>query len=357
MDKLVGLKMIPQYTTLSECYLTQNNRVLKYTYKTKKLEKVCMASNSKSFIKERLLRNRLYRNYISNNFGINHLCVLKNRHMIMLYDELYYYDLSSNNNKAQRINIYNRLGVAPPLKNGIAIHEKSDCFYFGEYINGDKENVRVVRISKDGSEITVVYTFKAGDIQHIHSVFYDNFRNRLWITTGDSDSECGIYYTDDEFESLIKLGGGDQTWRAVTVIPCENEIIWGMDAGKDATKDAINKIYHYNFLTNKKTEEAVIGNPAYHAAISILGDIYLGINFEPGRKQATKEEAAIWKYTTKKENKWSKIRSFSYANKAVNGCSLYGYVYLPIGIGPPGELLYSVLNCVEREFATYLITE
>jgi hypothetical protein len=358
IDKIIGKKMIPHFSTTEECYLSQNNLIIKYNYKTGKKSKVCRIGNAnlgfKGVVKEKILRNSLYRNYISSDFGINHVCVMNSSFLIAIYDRLYTFDLDNEFGVASHVEEFKKLNATPPLKSGIAAHEKSECFYFGEYINGKKEAVRIFRIKNRGTEIEVAYEFPLGDIQHVHGIFYDTYRNRLWVTTGDKDNECGIFFSDDEFTTLEKLGGGDQSWRAVSVIPTATDLFWGMDAGKDAPSSAINKIYKYNFDKSERTEEAIIGNPAYHSIISECGNIYLGVNFEPDRKQDTPEKSAIWRYNID-NSLWERQIEFSYKLGNLNGCSKYGYVFLSNGISPKNKLLYSVMNTTERKFATYLL--
>ena len=59
MDKMIGRRMIPQFSTLNECYLTQNNLVLKYNYSSEKISKVCSIGARGSglvyFIKEKIV--------------------------------------------------------------------------------------------------------------------------------------------------------------------------------------------------------------------------------------------------------------------------------------------------------------
>lgn len=359
MDRILGKRMIPQFSTREHCYLSQNNLVLKYSYTDQTFEKVCsVVIDGKSlshFVKENILRNYLYRNFLSNDFGLHHVCVMPSSHLIALYGGLYRFDLSDEFRPAQRVVEYDRLGFDSPLKSGIAVHEKTGNFYFGEYINGKKRNIRICRVSNRGKNVDIVYDFPKNSMQHIHGIFYDRFRNRLWITSGDRDHECVIHYTDNEFETLKELGGGDQSWRAVSVIPTENHLVWGSDAGKDAPVDAINKVYTYDLKTGQRSEVAVIGNPAYHSARSSSGKIYLGVNFESGRKQDTPEEAALWRGDSNSLESWNAIRSFPFTPGKVHSCSKYGYVYLPSGEVPDNYLVYAALNVSNRQFASYIV--
>ena len=108
---------------------------------------------------------------------------------------------------------------------------KSGNVYFGEYFqNVEKTEVHVYG-SKDGCRTwQVVYTFPAGNINHIHGLFYDPYTDRIWITTGDRDNECIIGWTDDEFKTLHELYRGGQEYRNCQLFFYPNHIIYATDS-------------------------------------------------------------------------------------------------------------------------------
>jgi hypothetical protein len=353
--RLIAKNVVPHLSNLKWCLFSFNNQILKYIYDEERFEKLTYispeGSKLKEFVKEKILRNYFYKRFISRAFGINHISANKN-FVIALYSGLYYHRLDEPYRKAKRCEKYDNIRVSGPLFQGIAVHEQSQHFYFGEYICSKKSEIKIVRISKDLQEVDVVYRFKDHPIQHVHGVFYDQFLNRLWVTTGDNNEECGIFYTDDEFLTVHKLGGGDQSWRAVSLIPMEDRLVWGSDAGKDARKEDVNMIYSYRYSTGEKTADVCIGNPAYHSIIDEYDNIYIGVNYEPGRKQDTKEKMAIWRYDG---HRWTKLQDFKYLKGRVQGSSRYGYIYFPKGVAPYNHVPFLVLNSAELSFATYML--
>ncbi len=105
-------------------------------------------------------------------------------------------------------------------------------------------------------------------------------------------------------------------------------------------------------MTKQKNAEVCIGNPAYHSIIDEQNNVYIGVNFEPGRKQATEEEASIWMYDGLE---WKKIGKYKYKAGNVRGCSKYAYVYFPKGEAPYGKVPYLVLNSEGQDFTTYIL--
>jgi len=116
--------------------------------------------------------------------------------------------------------------------------------YFGEYfLNGrfwekEREEVHIYRSEDNGRSWSSCYTFPKNVIRHIHGIFYDPFTDRLWVTTGDRDSECMIASTTDGFKTLEILKSGSQRYRAVTLLFYKDHIIYGTD-----TEHETNYIY------------------------------------------------------------------------------------------------------------------
>ena len=153
---------------------------------------------------------------------------------------------------------------------------------------------------------------------------YDRFRNRLWICTGDHDHESAFYYTDDEFSTVHRFAGGDQSWRAIALLFDESGMEWGMDAGKDAPADAVNRIYRFEFATGQRRELAVIGNPAYAACEFIDGTAVMQTTFD---------------------RVWRKAFSAPYRLQPGEGRGLYGMLLMPGGVQPVGQVLFTPTHC------------
>ena len=106
----------------------------------------------------------------------------------------------------------------------------SGNIYFGEYFqNLDKQAVNIF-CSKDNAQTwSVAYTFQAGNINHIHGLFFDKYTNRIWVATGDRENECIIGYTEDEFKSFVEVFRGGQEYRTCQLFFYKNFIVFGTD--------------------------------------------------------------------------------------------------------------------------------
>ena len=99
---------------------------------------------------------------------------------------------------------------------------------YGEYFsNNGFEDVRIwQRI--DGVWKTA-YTFRAGLIYHIHSLVADYKNSCLYVLTGDSDEESGIWKMCDNFQSIQRILGGSQQYRSCVAFPYNNCLLYATD--------------------------------------------------------------------------------------------------------------------------------
>lgn len=136
----------------------------------------------------------------------------------------------------------------------------SDRVYFGEYFNNpDRKSVHVYG-SEDGEHWSVVHTFPAGSIRHVHNVIEDPYRDGLWILTGDSDNESGLWFTNNNFQTLDCVVRGTQRARAVALIPLEEGLIVPTD-----TPHEQNYVQYCDPETGALTKLAELPNSAFHA--------------------------------------------------------------------------------------------
>ncbi len=340
-----------QYSTKTHCLCSEDHFVYSYVYGTGALERLfqlsCPASSLVGRSKDTLLRSPLIR-ALRRNIGIFNVIEIPTGTIIAVYDNIYRYSHSQTSGVAEQTVSLKQFGFFAPLKNGVAVNPENNCVYFGEYQNARPYAVKIMRLYDDGKEAEICYTFPAGKIKHIHSITWDSFRKWLWVATGDSDEEVGLYYTDDDFKTLSYFNGGNQTWRMVSLLPTENALYWGADAGKDATANDINYIFRWNFDKDCRKQLCCIGNPAYYSVFLDNGGMLIGTTYEPGMKQNTEQEAAIW-YSRGGEE-WNKICSIPYKHLQKTNRTQYATINLPQGVIPHNAVIFTPLNTQQWDF-------
>ncbi len=138
------------------------------------------------------------------------------------------------NRKSVTIEHKYRKGMNNPLKfcrvENISGFE--DCILYGEYFgNAGLEEVNVYsrQISACVEEWKLAYTFSGKEINHIHSIVADSYRNCLWILTGDTDRGSGIWMVKDGFQSVTQLVLGAQQYRACALAVRKNYLLYCTD--------------------------------------------------------------------------------------------------------------------------------
>ncbi|MCB0360960.1 MAG: hypothetical protein KDD44_15030, partial [Bdellovibrionales bacterium] len=103
--------------------------------------------------------------------------------------------------------------------------------YLGEYFqNNEREAVRIYRVPRNSASAEVVFEFAPGEIRHVHGLYRDPADGSIWCLTGDRPSECRILRSTDGCKTFETVGGGDETWRAVSIVFHSRGCLYGMDA-------------------------------------------------------------------------------------------------------------------------------
>lgn len=349
--EVIAQDFYPHHALEEYCLCVRDHYVYKYFYKTQSFEKYFKIPPAKNTLLGKL-KDKFARSYIGRklnvSLGLTHVIELPSKTVLVIYDKVYRYNPKEHSQTgcAEVCFKLESVNAMPPLRNGIGVHPATGECFFSEYSNDPNRAKSIFRIFDDGNRIEQVFQFEASEIKHVHSVTWDKYRQGFWVTTGDSDQQSWFYFTDDNFKTLKQKHGGDQTWRAVSIIPTPEGLIWGMDAGKDASETDINYIFNFNLSTGERKQVQQIDSPAYHALTTQQGEFIINTNYEPGCKQPIPPEAAVWK--SKDGINWRKVHAMSYQpTPRING-SKYAYIYSPLGTVPDDQYLFTATNVRER---------
>ena len=164
----------------------------------------------------------------------------------------------------------------------------SGNLYFGEYFqNMDKQAVHIYCSKDNAQSWQIAYTFEAGNINHIHGVFFDKYTDRIWVATGDRENECIIGYTEDEFTSFKEVFRGGQEYRTCQLFFYKDFIVFGTD-----TQYEQNVIKKFDRQTLEITElQKVQGSVIKGGQV---GDVaFISTTVEPS-KVNTDKYAHLW---------------------------------------------------------------
>lgn len=160
--------------------------------------------------------------------------------------------------------------------------------FFGEYWrNPERQHVDIFGSPDGGQSWQRLYRFPAGQIRHIHGIFYDSFRQGCWVLTGDEDAECKIMFSSDRFNHLEQVFAGSQEFRSVYLFPREQGLITATDTPFQA-----NFIHWLEPESGRhQTVQAVEGSVLYGATAGQY--MVLSTLVEPSKANPSRE-AVIW---------------------------------------------------------------
>lgn len=178
---------------------------------------------------------------------------------------------------------------------------KNNTVYVGEYsLNQNRERVNIWKGVNDGKDWSIVYSFPKNSIKHIHSVQFDKFDNKIWVTTGDENDESRILYSTDEGKTFKAIGEGSQQWRAVSLMFDENNVYWGTDS-----PNIQNYVYKWDRANEETTEIQKIDGPVYYSTELNNGDLVFATTVEYGKGEWD-DAAHVW-VKNKGEKLWESI--------------------------------------------------
>lgn len=268
-------------------------------------------------ILRRLFRIRIF-NYIK----------YKNIEVLVLKKKIIFY---KNLKFVKKINIDRG---SRPLKSGIAII--NDKLYYGDYWSNPKKNsVNLYEVDLINFNKKIFFTFN--NIRHIHCIKEDIFKkNYLIITTGDQDSESGIYRLNLNTKKILTLGYGSQKFRTVSILQKNDKIIYGSD-----DPEGENYIYVIDEKTRFIKSVKKIDGPAYYSAEDKKGYLYIATTIEN-----RKRHKAIIYFSKDCGNSWYKFKKFK---KDIWNSKYFGYgiVEFPYNQHEFNELKYDLFGLEE----------
>lgn len=120
------------------------------------------------------------------------------------------------------------------MRNDGIIRANDSTIFFGEYFgNTDRTDVNIYESRDNGMSWQIAYSFKPGQVRHIHALQKDPYTGKLWVCVGDEDEECMVAWSDDNYKTLVPLGSGSQLWRVCQLVFTEEAVFWGTDTGNE----------------------------------------------------------------------------------------------------------------------------
>lgn len=217
----------------------------------------------------------------------------------------------------------------------------SEEVYFGEYFgNGDREEVNIYK-STNGTEWSKKYVFEAGAIRHVHGLVWDVFKQGIWVLTGDSDQESGLWFTADDFNTLTKFSDQSQRSRAVEMLPmAKDQLLVPMD-----TPMAVNYVNWFNCTDKSFTPVLKVESSIFHI-VRNSGLICLSTVTEPSEINKTEQ---VHLYVSQDGKQWLKLASLDKDFIPVSKQKYFGYAEIFFSHSEDtSEYLYAYARAVKN---------
>lgn len=141
-------------------------------------------------------------------------------------------------------------------------HFIKEGIYYGDYCgNSDKDEINIYRIDKISYHKQVVYTFKKGEVNHIHNILFDSYNNCLWIFSGDFDKSAAIWQVKDDFKQITPILRDNQKYRSCVAFCNNGEIIYATDT--PFQQNSLRKLMYINNKWITKSISDIKGSVIY----------------------------------------------------------------------------------------------
>ncbi len=225
--------------------------------------------------------------------------------------------------QARAVNRVCRIVGSRPL----SLCDDHHALYYGEYRgNPERSSVHVWSSVDQGCTWTPVYVFN--NIRHIHGVFFDPYTEWLWVTTGDTNEESGIWVTKDRFVSVEKVVTGSQQVRAITLLFDQESVFFGSDSPEEK-----NHLYRLDRRTYRIEQLAPVAGSVFFGC-QVGNQFFFSTACEPSKVNRSRQ-VTVW--GAKMGEAWHEIMTFQkdlFPMKAFQ----YGQVMFPAGPGTEGHL-------------------
>jgi hypothetical protein len=239
-------------------------------------------------------------------------------------------------------------GLARPcrvLRSACAIDGKGEI-YFGEYLANDQRGpMRIYRYSPGSKELDVPYFFAAGEIKHIHGIYFDRVTGSLICLTGDKDSECRMIRSFDGFATVETIGEGDETWRAVSILFEDKSMFYGTDA-----EFRSNHIYRIDRETGERKSLGEVNGTVFYS--KQLGDEMFFATTAENAPSQTENVAAIWNVSP--DGECTEIVKF-YKDSLHGTLFMFGTIHFPQANKLADHLYFSLVG-VKEDNRTFRLT-
>jgi hypothetical protein len=176
------------------------------------------------------------------------------------------------------------------LRNDGLLFTQDSAIYLGEYFrNPDHSEVRVFVSRNKGLTWKTAFSFQPGQIRHIHAIQEDPYTNKLWMCTGDLNEESKVFWSENDFKTIIPIGQGNEIWRVCQLVFTEKAVYWGTDTGAKE----LAGIYRWDRETKELVRLKITDGAMFFATKLAKGTLVMSTDRE-GMRNEKDDRTRIW---------------------------------------------------------------
>jgi hypothetical protein len=205
--------------------------------------------------------------------------------------------------------------------------------------------LRFWRSTDSGDNWDLVYALPAGSAKHIHNIVWDQYRQGLWILTGDGEGECALLFTPDEFQTVTELVRGGQIYRACKLFCLPEGLYYGTDSERDK-----NWFIHLDVKSGRIHKIHPLQGSCLHAA-RMAGNYFISTAVEPSKINFYRK-AVLW--SSSDLHNWSKVVEFE-KDWWPGEYFGFGRIILPRVQGECPNVVFSTIAIKTNDLTTFVI--
>jgi hypothetical protein len=218
--------------------------------------------------------------------------------------------------------------------------------FSGEYWdNPQRRGLRIWGSDDAGRSWDLAYCLPAGAAKHIHNLVWDQYRQGIWVLTGDADGECAFLFTPDLFRTVTEVVRGGQLSRAVHCF-CRPE---GLYYSTDTEREQNWWVF---FDTERLAAHKIRPMPGSSIYAARMANRYfLSTSVEPSRINHYRY-AVLW--SSPDLNHWEPVVEFK-KDWLPGEYFGFGSILLPRIQGECPFLVFTALAVKQFDFTTFII--
>lgn len=222
----------------------------------------------------------------------------------------------------------------------------SGNLYVGEYWgNPQRQALRLWGSNDHGQTWELAHRLPKGYAKHIHALIWDDFRQGIWVLTGDLRGECALLFTQDEFKTVTEVVRGGQLYRACYLF-CQPE---GVYYGTDTEKEQNWFIFLEPESGRVTRLQSLPGSCIY--ASKMGGNFFLSTSVEPSKVNHYNHAGLWWSSDLQS---WVNLAEFK-KDWLPGGYFGFGSVMLPRIQGNCPVVAFSAVAVQNYDLTTFII--